>query len=53
MLLRLTGSDIGLRAWVHASNPELEEEMPMTLLLNGEGDVVAELLEDVLRGEPA
>ncbi len=53
MLLRLTGSEIGLRTWMQASNPELEEETPLTLLLNGEGEVVAELLEDVLRGEPA
>jgi len=53
MLLRLTGSEIGLRAWMQASNPELEEETPLDLLLNGEGEVVADLLEDVLRGEPA
>ncbi len=53
MLLRLTGSETGLRAWMQASNPELEDELPMTLLLNGEGQVVAELLEDVSRGEPA
>ena len=53
LLLRLTGSETGLRAWMQASNPELEDETPMTLLLNGEGKVVAELLEDVLCGEPA
>ena len=53
MLLRLTGSEVGLRTWMQASNPELEEETPLALLLNGEGEVVAELLEDVLRGEPA
>ena len=52
MLLRLTGSEIGLRAWLNASNPELEEEAPLTLLLNGEGEVVADLLEDVLCGAP-
>ncbi len=53
MLLRLTGSEIGLRTWMQASHPELEEETPLALLLNGEGEVVADLLEDVLRGEPA
>jgi hypothetical protein len=53
ILLHLTGSETGLRTWMQASNPELEDETPMTLLLNGEGEVVAELLEDVLRGEPA
>jgi hypothetical protein len=53
MLLRLTGSEIGLRTWMQASNPELEDETPLALLLNGEGEVVAELLEDVLLSEPA
>lgn len=53
MLLRLTGSEIGLLAWMQASNPELEDETPLALLLTGEGGVVAELLEDVLCGEPA
>lgn len=52
MLLRLTGSEFGLRTWMQASNPELEEETPLVLLLNGEAEVIAELLEDVLRGEP-
>ena len=53
ILLRLTGSETGLRTWMQASNPELEDETPMTLLMNGEGEVVAELLEGVLRGDPA
>jgi hypothetical protein len=53
MLLRLTGSEIGLRAWMNASNPELDDEAPLTLLLGGEGEIVAELLEDVLSGAPA
>ena len=53
MLLRLTGSEVGLRTWMQSNNPELEEETPLALLLNGEGEVVAELLEDILSGEPA
>ncbi|MCW3053897.1 MAG: hypothetical protein JWN14_3067, partial [Chthonomonadales bacterium] len=53
MLLRLAGSEVGLRTWMQASNPELEAETPLSLLLNGEGEVVAELLESVLHGEPA
>ncbi len=53
LLLRLTGSETGLRTWMQASNPELENEMPMTLLLNGEGRVIAELLEAVACGEPS
>lgn len=52
-LLRLTGNEAGLRAWAHARNPELEEETPINLLLHGEGEVVADLLEAVLTGEPA
>ncbi len=53
MLIRLTGSEIGMRTWMQASNPELEGETPLGLLLNGEGEVVADLLEGVLCGEPA
>ncbi len=53
LLLRLTGSETGLRAWMQSSNPELEEETPLNLLLNGEGEVVVNLLVDVLQGAPA
>jgi DNA-binding NarL/FixJ family response regulator len=51
-LLHLTGSEEGLRIWMNAENPELDHEVPLRLLLEGEGDVVLDLLEDVLRGEP-
>jgi hypothetical protein len=53
LLLHLTGSEAGLRAWMNAGNPELEDGAPMTLLLHGEGDVVAELLEDAMIGAPS
>lgn len=53
LLLRLTGSETGLRAWMQASNPELENEPPIALLLNGEGEVVEGMLESVLHGEPS
>src|SRR5689334_11418172 len=53
VLLRLAGSEVGLRTWMHAPHPELEEEAPIELLLSGEGEVVEDLLEAVLTGEPA
>jgi hypothetical protein len=53
MLLRLTGSEIGLRTWMQSSNQELEDETQLALLLNGEGAALAELFGAILRGEPA
>lgn len=53
ILLHLIGSDSGLRTWMQSSNPELENERPMTLLLNGEGKVIVDLLESVLHGDHA
>lgn len=50
---RLTGSEEGVRIWMNATNPELEGEAPLTLLLHGEGEVVAALLDSVMRGAPA
>lgn len=36
-----------------AINPQLEQETPMALLLGGEGEVVAQLLEEVSQDAPA
>ena len=38
LLLRLTGAETGLRAWMQTNAPELDNEIPMALLLGGEGD---------------
>lgn len=51
-LLYLAGSPENLRVWLNAPNPDLEGEAPLALLKNGEGEVVAELLEDTLVGQP-
>jgi hypothetical protein len=51
-LLYLAGSPENLRIWLNAPNPELEGETPVALLKSGEGEVVAELLEDTLVGQP-
>jgi hypothetical protein len=52
-LLALVGSEQGLRIWLNTPEPELDGETPRDLLLNGEGEVVAELLEDIREGQPA
>ncbi len=51
-LLHLVGSYEGLRIWLNAPEPDLEGETPRALLLEREGDVVAELLEDMMAGQP-
>ena len=52
-LLRLTASTTEARMWLNAPNPELEGQPPIAVIRNGEAEVVAQLLEDVLVGQPA
>jgi DNA-binding response OmpR family regulator len=52
-LLRLVGSEEGFRIWINAPNPELEGKTPLSVVLNGQAEVVAEMLEDMLMGQPA
>lgn len=48
----LAGSDEGMRMWLNAPNPDLEGHLPLELLQRGQGEIVAELLEDGLVGQP-
>ena len=52
VLLPLVGSEEGLRIWLNTPEPDLDNEIPRDLLLGGEGEVVAELLEDMREGQP-
>lgn len=52
-LLHLAGSVEGLRMWLNAPNQDLDRKIPLDLLREGRADVVANLLEDVLLGQPA
>jgi len=52
MLLLLVGSEEGIRMWLNTPDLELDGELPRSLILSGEGEVVADLLEDMLEGQP-
>ena len=52
-LLDLLGSEETARIWLQTPNPELEGQTPLTLMKAGDADIVAELLRDVLTGQPA
>lgn len=52
-LIRLVGSAEGVRIWMNAPNPQLEGRSPLAVVVAGEGEVVAEMLEDMLVGQPA
>lgn len=52
-LMSLVGSAQGLRIWMNAANPELSGQVPSDLLMQGQGQVVADLLESMLAGQPA
>jgi hypothetical protein len=52
VLIRLVGSTEGIRIWMNAPNPQLEGKMLLSVVLEGQGKVVAEMLEDLLLGQP-
>lgn len=51
-LLKLTGSVKGLRIWLNASNPELDDEPPIDYIKEGHIEDIAAMVEDVLLGHP-
>lgn len=51
-LERLVGSEAGARIWLNTPNPDLAGRTPLSLLSQGEGQVVADLVEDLLVGQP-
>ncbi|BDI33860.1 hypothetical protein CCAX7_59110 [Capsulimonas corticalis] len=52
-LSRLAGSPAGTRIWLNTPNPDLENnQTPMSAIEMGEQEIIAELLEDALAGQP-
>ena len=52
-LSRLAGSRNGARVWLNTPNPDLEEnQTPLATMEMGEAEIIAELLEDALVGQP-
>jgi hypothetical protein len=43
----------GFRKWLRIKNPELDDKTPLDLLATGEGQVAADLVDDMLTGAPA
>ena len=41
------------RRWLNAPNPELEQKTPLEIVREGRGEVVANLVEDALLGQPS
>jgi hypothetical protein len=41
------------RRWLNAPNPELEQNTPLDIIREGRGEVVANLVEDALLGQPS
>ena len=52
-LIRLTGSVKGLRIWLNAPNPELENDFPIDYLKEGHLEDIAAMVEDALLGHPS
>jgi hypothetical protein len=51
-LMELTGSEENLRSWFKASNPDLEGESPLSIIEKRHMEVVLQMLEDALLGQP-
>ncbi|HEY9773158.1 MAG TPA: response regulator [Planktothrix sp.] len=52
-LLKLTGSVRGLRIWLNAPNPELDNDIPIEYIKEGHVEEVAAMVEDALLGHPS
>ena len=51
-LIALFGSEGDGRIWLNTPNPDLDNTQPLELIEQGQGEIVAELLEDALLGHP-
>ncbi len=51
-LLKLTGSEKGLKVWLNTPNDAFPGELPIDILKQGHRELLAEMLEDVLLGHP-
>lgn len=51
-LIALFGSEGDGRIWLNTPNPDLDNTQPLELIEQGQGEIVAELLEDSLLGHP-
>ena len=51
--LRAIVPEAGFLKWLRISNDELDNKKPLELLANGERQVVADLVDDILTGTPA
>lgn len=52
-LQKLTGSAQGLRIWLNAPNPELDDDLPIDYIKEGHIDDIAAMVEDALLGHPS
>jgi len=51
-LTAFLGSEGDGRIWLNTPNPDLDNTRPLELIEEGQGEIVAELLEDALLGHP-
>jgi CheY-like chemotaxis protein len=51
-LIALLGSEGDGRIWLNTPSPDLDNTRPLELIEEGQGEIVAELLEDALLGHP-
>ncbi len=52
-LQRLVGSEQNSRIWLNAPNPQLGGKTPAQAIAEGDADIVAGILDDMLVGQPA
>jgi uncharacterized protein (DUF2384 family) len=52
-LLLLVGSQENARIWLNLPEAQLNDQIPMTFLREGRGHIVAQMLDDMLNGQPS
>jgi DNA-binding response OmpR family regulator len=53
ILTQLLGSKANVLAWLNSPHPDLGSEQPLRLIIEGKAQVVADLLEATLAGQPS
>ena len=51
--LRAVVTNDGFKRWLRKPNQELDDKTPLQLFVNGQGNIVADLVRDMLTGAPA
>lgn len=53
MLSEILQSKEHVRIWLHSPHPDLGNQIPMSMILDGHADAIADMLAAALAGQPS